>query len=130
MESRLKMTAGYCRAGTPNREQIGRQKRLLKGVAKEHHLRIGKFYIDNGQCGGTLERPGFEELLRDCKAGKISVVLVDTTNRLARTHYLFIDALCAFSRYKVQLLVNDTDGFKFLRIALKPLTQFHNNVMS
>jgi DNA invertase Pin-like site-specific DNA recombinase len=47
-------------------------------------------YMDAGVSGATLARPALQQLLADCRAGKIGVVLTRDADRLSRdTSQLF-----------------------------------------
>lgn len=48
-----------------------------------------KTYLDGGISGGTMARPGLQELLTDIRAGKIQCVLVYKIDRLSRSIYDF-----------------------------------------
>ena len=46
---------------------------------------IPKAYDDGGYSGGSVDRPGLQELLRDIQAGRIDVVVVYKVDRLTRS---------------------------------------------
>ena len=48
-----------------------------------------KTYSDGGISGGTMARPGLQELLNDVRAGKVQCVLVYKIDRLSRSIYDF-----------------------------------------
>ena len=48
-----------------------------------------KTYSDGGISGGTMARPGLQEMLADIKAGRIQCVLVYKIDRLSRSIYDF-----------------------------------------
>lgn len=50
---------------------------------------FAKTYSDGGISGGTMARPGLQELLDDIRAGKIGCVLVYKIDRLSRSIYDF-----------------------------------------
>jgi DNA invertase Pin-like site-specific DNA recombinase len=120
MEKR-KMIVGYCRAASVNQVQIDRQKKVLRELAKKRNLRISKFYSDNGYSAGTLERPEFEQLMADCRTGRVGMVLVTETHRIARETYLLGDALEMFGKYKVRVQFGDAEGLKYFRTIMKAL---------
>ena len=92
-------------------------------VADPISPRISRFYIDIGQSGMTLQRPEFERLLKDCKAGKISTVLITNVDRLARDKSLVAEALQAFGRYKVRIRLGDEAGLKFFWTVLRAISE-------
>ncbi len=48
-----------------------------------------KTYSDGGLSGGTMARPGLQQMLNDIKAGKVQCVLVYKIDRLSRSIYDF-----------------------------------------
>jgi DNA invertase Pin-like site-specific DNA recombinase len=50
-----------------------------------------KDYSDGGRSGATLDRPGFQRLMADAKAGKIDTVIVFKIDRVARSVLGFAD---------------------------------------
>ena len=55
---------------------ITNQKALLKKVAKEKGYADTLFFVDDGITGTTLDRPGFNEMIKAIEAGYISAVAV------------------------------------------------------
>jgi site-specific DNA recombinase len=48
-------------------------------------IALNQRYDDGGFSGGTMERPGLEELLRDVKDQKVDAVVVYKVDRLTRS---------------------------------------------
>jgi DNA invertase Pin-like site-specific DNA recombinase len=44
-------------------------------------------YEDGGISGGTIERPGLQQMLKDIKAGFINIVVVYKVDRLSHSIY-------------------------------------------
>ncbi|HEX5050432.1 MAG TPA: recombinase family protein [Planctomycetota bacterium] len=59
---------------------------------------IGKSYDDGGFSGASLERPAFQELLRDIDQGLVDVVVVHRIDRLSRSLRDFAKLLDLFER--------------------------------
>src|SRR5271155_1516738 len=61
-------------------------------------------YDDGGFSGGTMERPGLEELLSDIRAGKIDTVVVYKVDRLTRSLTDFAKIIEIFDSHKVSFV--------------------------
>ena len=46
---------------------------------------IGELYDDGGYSGGSMERPGLQQLLEDVEAGKVDIIVVYKVDRLTRS---------------------------------------------
>lgn len=60
------------------------QVRECKEYAKRNGIRIINIYSDSKQTGRNSDRAGFQQMLRDCKSGAVSVVLVWKIDRFGR----------------------------------------------
>lgn len=65
---------------------------------------LGKHYDDGGYSGGTMNRPGLVELLKDIEAGKIDVVVVYKIDRLSRSLCDFTDLFKLFEQHNVSFV--------------------------
>jgi len=88
--------AGYCRCNnvTPHEESIEAQKNAIKAYADQNGYLGVDWYIDTA-CTGS-DRPAFQKLISDAKAGKFNCVIVLTFDRFSRT--------CTESRFYMQEL--------------------------
>lgn len=66
-----------------NGQSIGAQKEQLYEYCSKNELNVLEYYEDNGFSGGTLNRPAFQKLLKDLRAGE--VVLTCRLDRLTRS---------------------------------------------
>lgn len=64
---------------------IGEQIERLTDYCKAMQWDIYKIYTDPGYSGGSMDRPGLQEMLKDIKAGKIDKVVVYKLDRLSRS---------------------------------------------
>lgn len=64
---------------------IGEQIERLTDYCKAMQWNIHKIYTDPGYSGGSMDRPGLQEMLKDIKAGKIDKVVVYKLDRLSRS---------------------------------------------
>ena len=55
---------------------ISNQKRILETYAKQNGFSNLRWYTDDGYSGTNFNRPGFQRMLADIKAGKIKRVIV------------------------------------------------------
>lgn len=89
---------------------IANQKRILERYCKEHGYTPFRHYDeDDGYSGTTFNRPGFQRMLADIKAGKIARVIVKDMSRFGRDYLqvgMFTDIL--FPDFGVHFIaVND-----------------------
>jgi DNA invertase Pin-like site-specific DNA recombinase len=89
---------------------IANQKRILERYCKEQsYTAIRHYDEDDGYTGTNFQRPGFQRMLADIKAGKIARVLVKDMSRLGRDYLqvgMYTDVL--FPEFGVHFVaVND-----------------------
>jgi len=64
---------------------IGEQKERLEKYSEAHDWIIFKVYTDPGFSGGSTNRPGLQQLIRDVERKKVDKVLVYKLDRLSRS---------------------------------------------
>lgn len=83
----------YCRLSEEDRDKsdpeadsrsIQNQKSMLVNYAMEKGWEIYNIYSDDDYTGSDRDRPQFNQLLRDAKAGKFSIVLCKSQSRFTR----------------------------------------------
>ena len=62
-------------------EQIDRMKKYCEA----RDWMVYKIYTDSGYTGSNMERPGLQDMIKDCEAGKLDMVLVYKLDRLSRS---------------------------------------------
>lgn len=67
-------------------------------------------YEDNGFSGATLDRPAFQRLLADAKAGKFKVIVVYKIDRISRSLRDFVNLVSELEKYGVAI-VSATQNF-------------------
>ena len=77
----LGTAALYCRLSRDDNmdsesNSIQNQKKILQKAAKEKGYTDTLFFVDDGITGTTMNRPGFQKMLRAIEAGYISAVFV------------------------------------------------------
>lgn len=69
-----------------------------------------KTYTDKGYSGKNTNRPAFEEMMKDIKAGKISRVIVYKLDRISRSILDFANMMDIFAEHNVEF-VSSTERF-------------------
>lgn len=91
--ARMNIAAIYCRLSDEDRnklnktddsESIQNQKMLLTKYAVENEWDVYKIYSDDDYSGLDSNRPGFNKLIADAKAGKFNIVLCKSQSRFTR----------------------------------------------
>lgn len=74
-------------SGKQDGYSLQNQKDLLLSFIREHSdLQLYKMYVDNGFTGTNFQRPAFEEMMDDIRAGHVNCVLVKDLSRLGRNY--------------------------------------------
>jgi len=68
---------------------------------------LTRIYQDEGASGLTEERNQLQELLLDCKQGKIGTVVLPSLDRLSRDFLLTEELLSRFDQMGIQVLIVD-----------------------
>jgi site-specific DNA recombinase len=126
----MKKTVAYCRTAfaEPSDPLAGvlAQAASLRECARQHGMPVDGTYIDAGASGMTLIRPALHQLLADCRAGKIGVVLTADPDRFSRDAGQLAALLHKFRVYGVHVeFASGQDGLKLLGPVLAALSEFH-----
>ena len=81
---RVKRAALYVRVSTGEQNTEG-QERVLRDYVKRRGWQIYKLYRDHGVSGASPNPPARSELLRDCRRGLFSALVVFKFDRFARS---------------------------------------------
>lgn len=92
-------------------ESIGTQRKLLRRYAAERKWPVYREYIDDGYSGATLERPAFQQLLRDIEAGRIDLILTKDLSRLGRNSARTADLLDEYLPAHRVRCISVADGY-------------------
>ncbi len=84
-----KRVAAYCRVSTASDMQDGSYETQVdyykQKIAQNPEMQLVEVYGDHGISGRSIKkRPGLQRLIKDCKAGKIDLILVKSVSRFAR----------------------------------------------
>ena len=68
-------------------DSITNQKELIFEYLKSREdIRIHEVRVDDGYSGVNFERPAFQQMLEDIKAGKVNCVVTKDLSRFGRNH--------------------------------------------
>ena len=95
------ITVLYSRLSSEDRNDgesnsIQNQKKLLEKYCRDNGYRRFKHYEDDGYSGTNFNRPGFQDMLSDIKAGKVARVICKDMSRFGRDYLqvgMFTDML-------------------------------------
>lgn len=91
-QQRIYKAGGYARlsvedSGKSDADTIEAQKELIKSyIAAQPDMELGGLYCDNGRTGTNFQRPEFERLMEDVRAGKIDCIVVKDLSRFGRNY--------------------------------------------
>ena len=135
VEARTYRTALYARLSVELKmkpsDSIANQLAIMRDYTKDRAEFTDTFeYIDNGVSGTSFDRPAFQQMMEDARAGKINCIIVKDLSRFGRTYIEsgnYIETILPFLGIRF-ISVNDhfdsEEGFnqnKSLEISLKNL---------
>lgn len=91
-KGRVYRAGGYARlsvedSGRPGADTIETQSELIRSyIESQPDMQLHALYCDNGQTGTNFERPEFERLMEDVRAGKIDCIVVKDLSRFGRNY--------------------------------------------
>ena len=114
------------------------QEQAKQAVSEHEDWELAGIYLDEG---GVKVREGFERLLFDCKAGKINIILAQSTSRFGRNSIEAVDTALILSEQqppvgvvfqdeKLDSLAPDgKDKLYFIGMQAAEQREFRSNVM-
>ena len=107
-----KNLAAYCRVSSDSEDQIhsfAAQIRRYSVYAKEHpEYELVDIYADEGLTGTDInKRDEFLRMLRDCKAGKIDMIITKSVSRFARNTIELLETLRMLKELGVSVLFEE-----------------------
>ncbi|MBD5544595.1 MAG: recombinase family protein [Lachnospiraceae bacterium] len=75
--------------GKEESDSVTNQRAFLKKYISGHEDFVGasvKEFLDDGYTGRNLDRPGFQEMIMQCRAGKVGCIVVKDLSRLGRNY--------------------------------------------
>ena len=89
---RVYQAGGYVRlsvedSGKPGADTIINQQELIQHyIDSQSDMRLHDLYCDNGRTGTNFDRPEFERLMEDVRAGKVDCIVVKDLSRFGRNY--------------------------------------------
>lgn len=105
----MKNIGVYLRVSTDGlkdgREQTTESQRLdIEAYLKSKGISQFQVYEDKGISGKKRDRPELNRMLRDCKAGKLSMVVIYRLDRLARSLSHLLELVTLFQELKIDFV--------------------------
>lgn len=101
----------YCRVSTLEQQKKGYgidiQMRDIRRYAEVFRLPVDDFYIDEARSGISERREALNKLVRDCKSGKVSAIIVPSLDRLSRDLRMTENLLHNFQKHGVRVFIAD-----------------------
>ena len=84
-----KITALYCRLSQEDAldgesNSVTNQRRILETYAREHSFTNLSFFVDDVYSGTYFNRPGFQKMLAEVEADRVSTIIVKDLSRFSR----------------------------------------------
>ena len=93
MEQFLRVAA-YCRVSTDSDEQLGSLETQMKSytnyIRKQPNWTFAGIYSDNAPGTCLKKRGSYQQMMKDCKKGKIDLILVKSISRFGRDTFTTI----------------------------------------
>lgn len=106
----------YCRVSTLEQKKKGYgidiQIRDATIFAERRGLLIEKFYRDEGESGVKENRWALKQLLRDCKFGRVGVVILSSLDRLSREVRIAENLFHEFKNLCVKIMIADMPQYE------------------
>ena len=89
---RIYQVGGYARlsvedSGKPGADTIINQQELIQSyIDSQPDMQFYDLYCDNGRTGTNFDRPEFERLMEDVRAGKVDCIVVKDLSRFGRNY--------------------------------------------
>ena len=82
---------------------ISNQKRILEDYAEQQGFANCVHFTDDGISGTRFDRPGFQKMIDEVKADRISVVIVKDMSRFGRDYLTGCELLVQFGAHRAFL---------------------------
>jgi len=108
---RKKLVVAYCRVSTLEQKQRGYgidiQIRDLTLFAERQGLFVRRFYRDEAESGVKEHRQELRQLLKDCRARRVGIVILPSLDRLSRNVRIAENLFHKFEQLGVEVLIAD-----------------------
>jgi site-specific DNA recombinase len=110
----MNRAVAYCRTacGAPSDRLSGLkdQRDAIRQYATQNGLTVVETYMDLGVSGVSLHRPQLRQLIADCRAGKVGMVVTQDPDRLSRDYAQLLALLHLFQAEGVCLAFATHEG--------------------
>lgn len=110
MREKKRKIVAYCRISTLEQKKgygIDIQIRDVTIYGERHGLLVEKFYKDEGESGVKEDRKELRRLLKNCRTGRISAVILPSLDRLSREVRIAENLFYEFKRLGIKVLIAD-----------------------
>jgi DNA invertase Pin-like site-specific DNA recombinase len=124
----MRPVVAYCRSANEPPDgpsSVRSQTEAIRDYAERRGLTLGSIYADKGLSGVTLDRPALQQLIADCRAGKIGTVITKDPDRLSRDFRQLIALLHIFQTtgVRVEYTTREGQSDSFLESALSAVAE-------
>jgi site-specific DNA recombinase len=106
-----KSAVAYCRVSTLEQKRRGQgieiQIRDVAAFAERQGLFVERFYRDEGESGVKRDRTALKRLLRDCRGGRVDLVIIPSLDRLSRNVRLAENLFHELGKLGVEVMIAD-----------------------
>jgi DNA invertase Pin-like site-specific DNA recombinase len=128
----MKKTVAYCRTAlaseTDPLAKVSAQTETVREFARQHGMTVHETYMDAAASGRRSRAPALQQLLADCRAGKIGVVITRDADRLSRDTSQLCALLHRFAIDGVRVQFANENGEaerKLVDLTLSALADLH-----
>jgi DNA invertase Pin-like site-specific DNA recombinase len=105
----MKHIAVYLRVSTEGEKNGREQDTAMQLLDIQKYLELKgltnyKVYEDKGHRGGTKDRPALKEMMKDCRSGKVSIVICWKLDRLFRSMKFMLDHVTEFQELGIEFV--------------------------
>jgi len=104
------MIAIYARQSVDKKDSISIESQIDFCKREFDETKAYKTYIDKGFSGKDTNRPAFENMMNDIKAGQIEKVIVYKLDRISRSTLDFANIINVFKKHDVEF-ISSTEKF-------------------
>lgn len=110
MREKKQKIVAYCRISTLEQKKgygIDIQIRDVTIYGERHGLLVERFYKDEGESGVKEDRKELRRLVKNCRTGRISTVILPSLDRLSREVRIAENLFYEFKRLGIKVLIAD-----------------------
>jgi DNA invertase Pin-like site-specific DNA recombinase len=110
MREKKQKIVAYCRISTLEQKKgygIDIQIRDVTIYGERHDFLVERFYKDEGESGAKEDRKELRRLMKDCRKGRIGIVILPSLDRLSREVRIAENLFYEFKRLGIKVLIAD-----------------------